>query len=80
MKLLYRVLRFFAVIVLCLLVVVPAVTYVALSLTSVQRDIALRCEKELSGLLDCRVTIGSLGIVPFNRVVLRNVAVENRSR
>ncbi len=76
MKLLYRVLRFFAVIVLCLLVVVPAVTYVALSLTSVQRDIALRCEKELSGLLDCRVTIGSLGIVPFNRVVLRNVAVE----
>jgi len=57
-------------------VVVPAVTYVALSLTPVQNRIARECERRLSELLDCKVTVGSLGIIPFNRVVLRNVVVE----
>ena len=76
MKLLYRVLRFVAVIAICLAVVVPAVTYVALSVTPVQNRIARECERRLSELLDCRVSVGGLGIVPFNRVVLRDVVVE----
>ncbi len=76
MKLLYRVLRFFVVIAICLAVVVPAVTYVALSVTPVQQRIARQCERSLSELLHCRVSIGGLGIVPFNRVVLRDVVVE----
>lgn len=56
--------------------VVPAVLYVALSLTGVQRRVADRLEKELSSLLDAKVTIGELGIMPFNRVILRDVVLE----
>ena len=59
-----------------LIAVLPAVLYVALSLSGVQRRIADSLEKELSTLLDSRVSIGSLGIIPFNRVILRNVTVE----
>ncbi|MDE6628281.1 MAG: hypothetical protein K2K36_02800, partial [Muribaculaceae bacterium] len=60
---------------LLLLVVVPALAYVALSLTGVQRRVADQVEVELSRLLGCQVSVGSLGIVPFNRVSLRNVSV-----
>lgn len=59
-----------------LIAVVPAVVYVALSLGGVQRRVADTLETELSQLLDARVTIGDLGIMPFNRVILRDVAVE----
>ena len=47
-----------------LIAVLPAVLYVALSLSGVQRRIADSLEKELSTLLDSRVSIGSLGIIP----------------
>ena len=67
--------RLCAVALITLAVIVPAVTYVALSLTPVQRRIASECEKRLSELLDSQVKIGSLGIVPFSRVILRDVAV-----
>lgn len=76
MKSIYRLLRSFLVTVLILAAVVPAVLYVALSLTGVQRSIAGRLETELSRKLNARVTIGGLGIMPFNRVILRDVAVE----
>ena len=75
-KTVYRVLRSVLVSAICLLVLVPGLLFVALSVSPVQRRIASVCEKELSSLLDCRVTVGGLGIVPFNRVVLRNVSVE----
>lgn len=75
MKTLYRIIRSIAVAALLLLVVVPALTYVALSLTGVQRRVADRVESELSQLLGCEVKVGSLGIVPFNRVSLRHVSV-----
>ena len=75
MKTPYRVVRFIAVIVLCVAVLVPAVAYVALSVTPVQRRIAREAEVRLSRLLDADVRIGSVGIAPFNRVVLRNVTV-----
>lgn len=76
MKLLYRLLRTILVTAIILVAVVPAVLYVALSLSGVQRRVADTIEKELSGLLDAKVTIGGLGIIPFNRVILRDVAVE----
>ena len=76
MKLIYRLLRTIVVTVLILAAVVPAVLYVALSLTGVQRRIADTLERELSALLDARVTIGDLGVMPFNRVILRDVTVE----
>ena len=62
--------------VIMLVAVVPAALYVALSLDGVQRRIADEAEKQLSELLDARVTIGRLGIMPFNRVILRDVTVE----
>lgn len=76
MKLIYRLLRTIAVTAIILVAVVPAVLYVALSLTGVQRRIADTLETELSALLDARVTIGDLGVMPFNRVILRDVTVE----
>lgn len=56
--------------------VLPSVLYVALSLSGVQRRVADQLETELSLLLDARVTIGDLGVMPFNRVILRDVAIE----
>lgn len=76
MKKSYRVLRMILVTAIIAIAVLPAVLYVALSLSGVQRRIADTLETELSAMLDAKVTIGSLGIIPFNRVVLRNVAVE----
>ena len=76
MKIVYRILRSLLVAIIALAVLVPLASYVALSLTPVQQSIARRAEAELSRMLDSRVTIGNLGIVPFNRLVLRNVTVE----
>lgn len=76
MKSIYRLLRTIVVTALILAAVVPAVLYVALSLTGVQRRIADTLQAELSALLDARVTIGDLGVMPFNRVILRDVTVE----
>lgn len=72
----YRLLRVLLVTVIMLVAVVPAALYVALSLDGVQRRIADEAERQLSELLDARVTIGRLGIMPFNRVILRDVTVE----
>ena len=76
MKLIYRILRTILVTALILAAVIPAVLYVALSLTGVQRRVADRLETELSALLDARVSIGDLGVMPFNRVILRDVVLE----
>ncbi len=76
MKSVYRILRSLLVFAICATVASPIVIFVALSLPAVQSRLARQCEKELSSLLDCRVTVGDMGIVPFNRAVLRNVTVE----
>lgn len=76
MKRFYKLLRILLVTAILVFAVLPAVLYVALSLSGVQRKIADRLEGELTELLDAKVTIGSLGIVPFNRVMLRRVSVE----
>lgn len=75
MQLTYRIARFVFVTVIAFLVLFTVVTYVALSLTGVQNRVASHTEKALSELLGAQVEIGGLGIVPFNRVVLRDVAV-----
>lgn len=76
MKLSYKLIRVILVTIIVLLAVIPAGLYIALSMTGVQRIIADRAQEELSQLLDAKVTIGSLGIIPFNRVILRDVTVE----
>lgn len=75
MNTVYRILRSLLIVAICVAVVSPLVLYVALSLPSVQSRVARQCETSLSQLLGCEVAVGDLGIVPFNRVVLRNVAV-----
>ncbi len=56
---------------------VPLILYVALSLPSVQGSIARTAEKELTGLLGTEVSVGSVSIAPFNRVVLSDVGVKD---
>lgn len=56
---------------------IPAVLYVVVSLPFVQDMIARRAEHELSTLLDMKVEIGGLSIMPFNRATLRNVAISD---
>jgi len=76
LKHLYHILRFLAVTVIILTVLLPAILYVGLSLDSVQSRISAVAEKELSSLLGSEVTIGKVNIAPFNRVTLRDVAVQ----
>lgn len=58
-----------------LAIVVPALLYVALSLPWVQDMIRGKCEQLLTEKLGVEVTIDDLGIRPFNKATLRNVAI-----
>lgn len=60
-----------------MVVVLPALMYVALTLPVVQRGIRDKAQEELSGLLGAEVTVGELGIRPFNKVDVRRVSVVN---
>jgi len=71
----YKSFRLVVVAVLLLAVVLVVALYVGLSLPVVQRMACSRVEKSLSELLGAGVDIRSLGIVPFNRVIMRDVAV-----
>lgn len=77
MKTFYRILRFILVVVLVLPLAVPLILYVVLSLPSVQHRIAQTAEKELTELLGTDVSVGSVTIAPFNRVVLSDVGVKD---
>lgn len=58
-----------------LMIAIPATLYIALSLPPVQRFVSSTAERELSALLAAKVEIGSLSIMPFERVLLRDVNV-----
>ena len=60
-----------------LAIILPALLYVALSLPVVHNGIREKCENLLSNKLGVEVTIGDLGIRPFNRALLRDVALVN---
>lgn len=75
MKKTYRIFRAFLMAVIAFAVAIPAVLYVALSMPSVQDAIRRRCETEFSRLLGVDVSVRDLGIRPFNRAVLRDVAL-----
>lgn len=75
MKWTYRVFRTVCLVLLSLAILLPMLIYVLLSLPGVQGKLCDRTEAELSKLLQSPVTINSLSIVPFNRVVLRGVTV-----
>lgn len=61
-----------------LAVVVPALLYVALSLPWIQDAIREKCENVLSEKLGAEVTVGDLGLRPFNRATMREVAIVNQ--
>lgn len=76
MKTVYNILRALLIVVISLAVALPVSVYVGLSIPAVQHRVARVAETELSTLLGARVTVGDLGITPFNRVALRDVTVE----
>lgn len=68
-------LRLAIVTALVTVVALFAVLYVALSVPAVQNKIKKVGEEELSKLLTTDVTIGEVSIMPFNEVILKDVAV-----
>ncbi|MDE6081450.1 MAG: hypothetical protein K2F70_04200, partial [Muribaculaceae bacterium] len=79
MKWTYRVFRTVCLAILALVILVPMLIYVLLSLPGVQGALCDKTAGELSKLLQTPVSINSLSIVPFNRVVLRGVTVTDNS-
>ena len=77
MKWPYKILRTLLMVVVVLAFLLPATLYVALSLPSVQRAICDAAQTELSKLLTVKVEIDELSIVPFNRVALKGVAIQD---
>lgn len=75
MKWIYRIIRACIVTALILAVALPVLLFVGLSLPPVQDLIRDYAEQELSKTLGCNVSIGSVGITPFNRVVVRDVSL-----
>lgn len=75
MKKAYKIIRAILVTTVLLAVIVPATLYVVLSLPGVQNAIRTRTENLLSEKLGADVTVGDLGIMPFNRAILRDVSV-----
>ena len=77
MKKIYKIIRAILVTLLALAFLVPVSAYVLLSLPGVQRDICNRVERELTTLLDMRVSVNAVAISPFNRVTLHHIAVQD---
>ncbi|MCM1522392.1 MAG: translocation/assembly module TamB [Muribaculaceae bacterium] len=77
MKNLFRVLRALLVTLIVVPLATPVILYVALSFDSVRSAIASRTASELTSLLGSDVRIGSVDFAPFNRIVLRNVTVND---
>lgn len=71
----YKILRAVIVTVIAMTVTVLAVVYVGLSLPAVQNRLAGVACSELSGMSGADVEIGSLTISPFNRAMIRDIAV-----
>lgn len=77
MKTFYRIFRSILVSLLTLAVALPFILYVVVSLPVVQRALSDRASEELSSLLGTKVEIGEVDIALFNRVVLRNVGIDD---
>lgn len=71
----WKVLRGVITVLLLVATGVPALLYVLLSFDGVQNKVREITATELSHLLGARVSIGNLGVRPFNRVSLTNIAL-----
>ncbi|MCM1163888.1 MAG: translocation/assembly module TamB [Muribaculaceae bacterium] len=77
MKNLFRVLRAILVTAIVLPLALPVLLYIALSFDSVRASIASTASSELTKLLGTEVEIGGVEFAPFNRIVLRNVVIND---
>lgn len=75
MQKVWKTVRAIVTVLLLLVVGIPTLAYVLLSFDSVQDDIRGVSERELSHVLGARVSIGRLGVRPFNRIWLGEVAI-----
>lgn len=75
MKRTYKILRSILVTLIILILAVPAASYIALSLPSVQRWLCEGAESELSKLIATDVDIDYVRISPFSRVSLHGVTL-----
>lgn len=75
MKRFYKIMRALIVTIIMIVITVPCATFVLLSFPGVHERIEKVAEQELSTLLCADVSIGSLSYSPFNRILLRDVAV-----
>lgn len=73
MKNAIHIFKFLFITILVICVIIPALVYALVSLPVVQSKIKDTAEKELSSLLALPVSIESVGIAPFNRLVIRGV-------
>lgn len=73
MKRSYEIFRAILVALLALAVGVPAMLYLLLSIPAIQNKIRQEGERQLTVLLDTKVTIGNVSIAPFNRVTIEDV-------
>ena len=78
MKYLFRIFKILIISVLSAFIALLTVSYLLLNLEPVQRQIVRVGEKELSALLDTRVTIGEGTIYPFNKVFLKDVCLYDK--
>ncbi|MDE6279277.1 MAG: AsmA family protein, partial [Paramuribaculum sp.] len=74
---LYKTVRFLIVTALLLVLVIPAALHVLLSVPAVHTYVSKEAGKQLSILLDSKVSIESVNIAPFNKLTLRRVVVED---
>lgn len=75
----YKVIKNIIVIGIVTIVSVFVALYLILLIPGVQTDVKNIAEKELSSLLDTQVSIERLSISPFNKVVLNNVSIPDKS-
>lgn len=76
-KIIYKITRISALIILALIILVPTVAYIVLSLPGVQNDLRQLAEKELTKLLATEITIERVSITPYNRLTLFNVSIND---
>ncbi len=74
---LYKTIRFLIVTALLLVLIIPAALHVLLSVPAVHSYVSREAGKQLSLLLDSKVSIESVNIAPFNKLTLRRVVVED---
>ena len=75
----YKILRTLIVIGIVAFVTVFVTLYLILLIPRVQNSVKGVAEKELSALLDTHVSISKLTIEPFNKIVLKDVSIPDKS-